>query len=140
MAPKEKTISSSINLAVRRPETGASLLARTLTEQMSGAPWIDRDIRMRFCIAYLSNCIDGHVERMVDPDLLRRLWNKPLSLGIRLLKRNPDSGIAMLVAMVMEELRERQQASQEEQVQFFEEMLLRFFPEAEELTAEGAVA
>jgi hypothetical protein len=134
MVHREKTISSSISLAVRRPESGAALLARTLTEQLNGAPWIDRDIRMRFCIAYLSNCIDAHIERTVDPHLLRRLRDKPLSLGIRLLKRNPDTGIAILVAMVMEELRDRQKAGHQERIEFFEEMLVRFFPEAEELS------
>ncbi|MBD3316472.1 MAG: hypothetical protein GF344_11850 [Chitinivibrionales bacterium] len=131
---KERTISNGISLAIRRPETGAALLACTLTEQMNGAPWINKDIRMRFCIAYLRNCIDGHIEKSVDESLLRRLMSKPLTFGIRLLKRNPDAGIAMLVAMVMEELRERQKASPEELVEFGDEMLLRFFPEAKDLT------
>ena len=57
------------------------------------------------------------------------MQNRPLSVGIRFLKRRPDEGIKALAAMVVEELRQRQGLCEEEVREFYDEVLGQLFPE-----------
>lgn len=123
-----KSIEHGINMAIRHPEAGVELLARTFAIYFQGAPWINGDLKMRFCILFLSNLLDGAVEKQVSGRTMEKLVKKSMSFGIRLMKRWPDEGLKMLVAMVMRELRCNQHFSELEQQYFCEEVITVFFP------------
>ncbi|MFP4164883.1 MAG: hypothetical protein ACLFVE_12945 [Chitinispirillaceae bacterium] len=130
MAAQENTIRQGISMAIRHPETGVELLARSFARHFQGAPWITPELKIRFCILFLSNLMDNAVEREIDPGLLRRVLRKSMWFGIRLLKRWPEEGLKMLVAVVMSELRQNQRYSESEMQQFYDEVIGVFFPEA----------
>jgi len=129
-----KTIERGINMAIRHPEAGVELLARTFARYFQGAPWINGDLKMRFCILFLSNLLDGSVEREVSAQTMEKLIKKTVSFGIRLMKRWPEEGLKMLVAMVMRELRCNQHCSELELQYFCEEVIAVFFPQEAQKT------
>ncbi|MDR0305436.1 MAG: hypothetical protein LBI42_01220 [Chitinispirillales bacterium] len=129
-----KTIEHGISMAIRHPEAGVELLARTFARHFQGAPWINGDLKMRFCILFLSNLLDGGVEREVSGRTLEKLVKKTVSFGIRLMKRWPDEGLKMLVAMIMRELKCNQHCSELEQQYFCEEVIAVFFPQEAQKT------
>ena len=117
-------------MAIRHPDSGINLLARTFARNFEGAPWISGELKLKFCILFLGNLIDGSVERDLDHQLVQKVLKKPMQFGIRLLKRSPDEGLRMLVALVMHELREEQRYSDSDFHKFYEEVIVTFFPEA----------
>ncbi|MCL2690017.1 MAG: hypothetical protein FWE57_09270 [Chitinispirillia bacterium] len=124
-----KSIEHGINMAIRHPEAGVELLARTFAIYFQGAPWINSNLKMKFCIMFLSNLLDGAVEKQVSVRTMEKLIKKSLSFGIRLMKRWPDEGLKMLIAMVMRELRCNQHCSELELRYFCEEVIAVFFPQ-----------
>jgi transposase len=60
--------------------------------------------------------------------LLERVVKKPMTFGIRYLKRNPQEGLKMLVAVLMRELRSKQNYSYLELHTFYNEVIAVFFP------------
>jgi len=133
-----KSIEHGINMAIRRPEAGVKLLARTFAIYFQGAPWINSNLKMKFCILFLSNLLDGAVEKQVSVHTMEKLIKKSLSFGIRLMKRWPDEGLKMLVAMIMRELRCNQRCSELELRYFCEEVIAVFFPQEAEKSVVSA--
>ena len=123
------TIGKSIRMAIRHPGQSHILLAKTLVQAMNGEKWIDRSIKKKFCLMLLNNHFDHAIEREADANLLKRVKNIPLVKGIRFLKRAPEEGLKVLVSLVSNELQNGQKLSQEEQVQFYGEILNDLFPE-----------
>jgi hypothetical protein len=130
------TIAQGIHLAIRKPQSGAELLAKTVAQCFNGAPWINTSIRMQFCILFLGNLIDNHVENDVDTSLLQRLKDKGLLFGIRLLKRNTSASLPILVALIMKELKAVQNFSYKEQMDFYQILERLFFPTPENQSSE----
>ncbi|MDR0308047.1 MAG: hypothetical protein LBI42_14575 [Chitinispirillales bacterium] len=132
---KSKSIERGINIAVKNPEAGVSCLARTFAQYFQGGPWVNRDLKLRFCILYLRNLLDRSVEKEIDSGLLERVIKKPIIFGIRILKRNPEEGLKILIAVVMRELRCKQNYSYLELHSFYEEVIAVFFPDEVEEAA-----
>ncbi len=123
------TIQTTIQIAVRHPESASALMAKTFAAHFDGAQWIDREMRLQFCILFLGNLIDSNIEESVGAALIDRLEARSLEFGMRMLKRNPDTGLKILIVLIMKELRTRQKFESEEQMSFYKEILARFFPE-----------
>lgn len=130
MPIQNNTIQQGISMAIRHPEAGVVLLARSFALHFQGAPWITPELKLKFCILFLSNLMDSEVEKEIDPELLKKVLKKTMHFGIRLLKRWPENGLKMLVAVVMSELRQNQRCSEPEMQQFYDEVIGVFFPEA----------
>lgn len=126
---QDVTIGKSIRMAIRHPSQSHILLAKTLAQAMNGEKWIDRRIKKKFCLMLLNNHLDHAIEREADEKLLRKVKNIPLVEGIRFLKRVPEEGLKVLVSLVSNELQNGQKLSQEEQVDFYREILTNLFPE-----------
>ena len=126
---RDVTVQKGVRIAVRRPSRAAVLFARTLTDLMDAEAWLDRTLKMRFCALFLHNMIDGSIEAEVDPELLHKLRTRPMTVGIRLFRRRPDQGLRLLVALVAGELRDYQHLPIEEQLEFYDEICHKFFPE-----------
>ena len=123
------TIEKSVEMAIRRPVQTHTLLAKTLAKVINGENWIDRTMKKRFCTLFVSNYIDHTIEREVDATLVERIRKIPLTHGMRLLKRAPEDGLKVLVAVVSKELQNHQKLTNGEQVAFYEEILSYLFPE-----------
>ncbi len=117
-------------MAIRHPEAGVVILARNFACNFQGAPWITAELKLKFCILFLSNLIDGGVEKQIEDRVLQKVLKKSMQFGIRLLKRWPEEGLKMLVAVVMSELRNNQRYDESELQSFYDEVLTVFFPEA----------
>ncbi|MDG5815666.1 hypothetical protein QA601_11285 [Chitinispirillales bacterium ANBcel5] len=126
----QESIAQGISMAIRHPESGVVLLARTFANSFKGAPWITREMKLKFCILFLGNIIDKNIEKSIDRDLAEKVLGKSIHFGIRLLKREPERGLRMLVALIMRELRERQKYSEDELQRFYDEVIVVFFPDA----------
>jgi len=126
---QEVTVGKSIRMAIRHPSQSHILLAKTLAQAMNGEKWINRRIKKKFCLMLLNNHLDHAIEREADEKLLRKVKNIPLVNGIRFLKRAPEEGLKVLVSLVSNELQNGQKLSQEEQVDFYREILTNLFPE-----------
>ena len=123
------TVEESVEMAVRRPSQSHLLLAKTLANHMNGKGWIDRDMKKKFCVLFVSNYIDHSIEKEINPKLLERVKNIPFTRALSLLKRNPNNGLKILVALVTRELELRQQLTHSEQCEFYDEIFGSFFPE-----------
>jgi hypothetical protein len=123
------TVEKGVEMAVRRPGKSHLLLAKTLANMMNGEGWIDRTMKKKFCALFISNYIDHAVEREVNPDILERVKAISFPRALRMLKRNPESGLKVLVVLVMQELKNRQMLNETEQCEFYEEIFGNFFPE-----------
>lgn len=119
----------SVGMAIHDPSRSYTLLAKTLASVVNSEDWIDRKMKKMFCVLFVSNLIDQNIENEVDVALLEKIKKIPFVSGIRLLKRNPDEGLKVLVALVTEELRNQQEFTHVEQFAFFNELFGRFFPE-----------
>jgi hypothetical protein len=127
------TISDGIRIAFRHPSHAAGLLAQTFSQLFDDAPWIDSNLKKRFCIALVSNFLESTIEERIGLRLIKKLRDKPITFGIRLLRRNPQKGLEILVALVLYELRLVQLFDNSEQGTFLTELLGRLFPEFEEV-------
>ena len=125
------TVRRGIRLAVQRPGEGAVLLAKTLSDVMSGQDWIDDSDKMKFCIMFVSNLIDRSIEKEIDEEfkaVKERVKRVPFTHGIKLLKKRPGIGLKILISIVMEEIRDRQKLSEGEQFEFYDQLASHFFP------------
>ncbi len=125
---KRISIEKSVKMAIRRPAQSHTLLAKTLAAVINGETWIDRKMKKKFCALLMCNLIDRSIEQEVDTSFLKKIKSIPLTSGIRLLKRTPEQGLKVLVALVSIELRNQQQLNENEQVAFFKELFDYFFP------------
>jgi hypothetical protein len=124
-----KNIRSSIQIAVRHPSSGSQLLAKTISDAFMEATWISRDLKIRFCIIYMKMIIGCELEQTIDDKLLEKVTRKSLPFGIRLLKRYPETGIFVLVKLIINELNQKQNFTLEQLVEFHSELLSHFFPD-----------
>lgn len=125
----KSSIQRSIQIAIRRPHTGVTLLANTFTKCIDATDGITKNLKIEFCLLFLNAILENTYPKKYT-DLSKRLKNRSIYLGIRLLKRYPHEGIKILVGLIMNELVENQQYSTDELVQFYNEVFFHFFPEA----------
>jgi hypothetical protein len=125
-------ISDGIRIAIRHPSHAAALLAQTFSQSFENAPWIDSSMKIRFCIMLVDNYLESTIEEHAGLRLIKKLREKPIEFGIRLLKRNPQQGLEVLVGLVLYELRLVQLFDDNEQRAFFTELLSQLFPEFKE--------
>ena len=117
-----------MRIAVRHPASGAAILASTLSKLIKDEDWINDEYKLKLCILFVENMIDGSVEKSIDPVILEKLKKKTFPEGLRLLKKRPREGLKYLLAIIMEELRHRQNFNEKDQNKFYEELLKNFFP------------
>jgi hypothetical protein len=126
--PRGVTVERGIEMAMRRPAMAASLLAETLSSRLNDANWVDAEMKAHFCLLFMGNLLDGSVEHGVPASLLKQSRKRPMVSALRLLKRRPETGLRILVCLVMEEIRDRQHFSREEQLAFYDTLFDNFFP------------
>lgn len=122
------SIENGFKIAIRHPGSGAAILAKTLSGLIRGEEWINDEYKLKLCIMFVENLIDGSIEKSVNRQLLEKLKQKSFTEGIKLLKRRPHEGMKYMLVIIMEELRHRQNFNEEQQYQFYEELLASFFP------------
>ncbi len=122
------SVSSGIRIAVRHPNAGELILANTLAEMLNKQEWLNDEFKLKFCIRFIDNLIDGGIERSVDPKIMEKLGKRSFPNGIKLLRKRPEEGMNYMVALVMRELRLRQGFDEKRQFVFYEELLANFFP------------
>ena len=122
------SVASGFKIAIRHPTSGATILAATLSNLMQEESWINEEYKLKLCIMFVENLIDGSIEKSIDRKLLERLRRKTFPEGIKLLKRKPHEGMKYMLTIIMEELRHRQNFNEKEQYRFYEELLRSFFP------------
>jgi hypothetical protein len=123
------SLQNAIGIAVRHPENSAELLAHTLQRALPRSAATRRRMELHFCILFLGNMLDGHIEREIDPALVEKVASLSFAATLRLLKRTPEEGLQVLVAITMQELRKRRGDTLEQQVEFYGELLGRIFPD-----------
>jgi hypothetical protein len=123
------TVENGFKIAVRHPERGAAIIARTLASTLIGEDWITDEFKLKFCIMFVDNLIDGNVEKNIDRKLLDKIKNRPFLEGIRLMKHRPREGMKFMLVLIMDELRNHQGFSEKEQFVFYENLLSSFFPD-----------
>lgn len=123
------TVESGFKIAVRHPYAGAEILAKTLAKALVDQDWITEEFKLKFCIMFVDNLIDGNIEKNINRKFLDKIKQKPFTEGIRLMKKRPDQGMKFMLVIIMEELRHRQGFTEKEQFTFYDELLTCFFPE-----------
>lgn len=126
---KNISIEHSLEMAIRRPSQSSRLLAVTLAKVINNEKWINRSMKKKFCFFFVSNLVDQNIEKQIDKKLLQKIKKRPLTSGIRLLKRNQEEGLKVLVVLVTEELKNQQKLTHSEQYEFYDEILNHFFPD-----------
>jgi hypothetical protein len=96
---------------------------------MKSENWITDELKLKFCILFVENLIDGSIEKNIDRNILEKVKKKTFPHALRLMKKRPRLGMHFMLAIIMEELRCRQGFSEEAQFAFYEELLSNFFPE-----------
>ena len=125
------TIGESVELAIRHPQTASQLLARSFAELIRMQHWMDTATITRFFILFMNNLLDKSIEGSVDAALYAKVRTLPFTTGIKLLERSPEAGLKVLVTIVMEELRDKQQLPLHEQISFFNQLFELVFPEVD---------
>ena len=123
------SVKSGLKIAVTHPKHGAAILASAIASAIGSEKWITRDLKLKFCILFIENLIDGSIEKNISRKILTKVQDASFHDGIRLMKRYPEEGMKYLVALIMEELKIKQGFNEEAQVAFYEELLSSFFPE-----------
>lgn len=123
------SVKNSFKIAVRHPGAGAELLAKTIADILIGEDWITDEFKLKFCIMFVDNLIDQHIEKSVDRKILEKVKKLPFTEGLKLMKHRPEQGMKFMLAIIMEELRNHQGFSEKEQFLFYEKLLSSFFPE-----------
>ncbi|MBD3418890.1 MAG: hypothetical protein GF398_02110 [Chitinivibrionales bacterium] len=125
------SITRGISIAVRHPQIGAELLARSYAHKLNQAPWFDRKMKIELSLLVLGSCLGGRTEPKVGKRLFKRVKKRPLEFGIRYLKRDSYHGLRMLAALLMDELRNNQHLSNSEIVEFSRILIREFLPDIE---------
>jgi len=126
---KSLTVKDGIKIAVTHPSKGAAILARTVASELEKESWLNDEFKLKFCIMFVDNLIDGSVEKSIDPKILKKIRTRSFTYGLKLLRKRPAEGMKYMLAIIMEELRHRQGFSSEDQFLFYESLLKSFFPE-----------
>lgn len=122
-------IKNSIKIAVRHPWSGTQLLASTISGEFNKAPWINRELKLKFCFLFMKNLLEERPESKPNPALVNKIGKRSLCAGIRLLKRYPEKGLHVLVSLVLTELKSTQKFTQIQIIEFYHELLNDLFPE-----------
>ena len=122
------SVENGFKIAIRHPNSGAGILAETLSKLIQDEDWINDEYKLKLCILFVENLIDGSVEKSIDRRFLDRIKKKTFADGIKILKKRPGEGLKYMIVIIMEELRHRQNFTEEQQYQFYEELLAGFFP------------
>ena len=125
---REVSIGNGFKIAVRHPTSGAAVLASTLSKVIENETWINDEYKLKLCILFVENLIDGSVEKSIDRGILEKLKKKTFPEGIKLLRKRPNEGLKYMLVIIMEELRHRQNFNEEAQYKFYDELLKSFFP------------
>ena len=128
MAEKGVSVESGFKIAVMHPKAGARILAETLATLMTGEEWVTDEMKLKFCILFVENLIDGSIEKSIDRTILEKIKKKPFAEGMKIMKRRPEMGMRYMLSIIMEELRHRQSFSEKEQFEFYDKLLVCFFP------------
>ena len=122
------SVENGFKIAIRHPTSGAAILAKTISKLIKEEGWINEEFKLKFCIMFVDNLIDGSIEKSIDRKLLDNIKKKSFAEGAKILKRWPTEGMKYMLVMIMEELRNRQNFNEAQQYQFYEELLANFFP------------
>ena len=125
---REVSIENGFKIAVKHPSSGAAVLASTLSKVIQNETWINDEYKLKLCILFVENLIDGSVEKSIDRAILKKLKRKTFPEGVKLLRKRPDEGLKYMLVIIMEELRHHQNFNEEAQYKFYEELLKSFFP------------
>ena len=123
------SVKNGFKIAVRHPSAGASILANTIAKILIGEDWITDELKLKFCIMFVDNLIDQHIEKSIDRKILDKIKKLPFTEGLKLMKHRPEQGMKFMLVIIMEELRNRQGFTEKEQFVFYENLLAGFFPE-----------
>ena len=123
------SVKNGFKIAVRHPNAGAAILAKTIANILIGEDWITDELKLKFCIMFVDNLIDQHIEKSIDRKLLEKIKKLPFTEGLKLMKHRPEEGMKFMLVMIMEELRNHQGFTEKEQFVFYENLLAGFFPE-----------
>lgn len=132
MSNNKISVEKSVEIGIRHPAEGHTLLAKTLSGVMNSEQWINDEMKQQFCSMFLSNTIDHAIDREVDQDLLEKVKKISFIRGIRLLKRTPEAGLKVLVSLVTQEIENTQKLSVIERSEFYDEILFNLFPKFQE--------
>jgi len=122
------TVKDGIKIAVTHPARGAAILGRTIAEQLEKENWLNDEYKLRFCILFVDNLIDGSVEDSINPSLLQKIKKRSFVDGLKLLRKRPEEGMKYMLVIIMEELKNKQGFSSEDQFAFYDSLLKSFFP------------
>jgi hypothetical protein len=122
------SVENGFKIAIRHPTSGAAILAKTISRLIKEEGWINEEFKLKFCIMFVDNLIDGNIEKSINRSLLEKIKKKSFAEGATFLKRWPAEGMKYMLVIIMEELRHRQNFNEEQQYQFYEELLASFFP------------
>ena len=121
------SVENGFKIAIRHPGSGAAILAKTLSKLIQEEDWINDDYKLKLCIMFVDNLIDGSIEKSIDRVILEKIKKKSFAEGIKVLKKRPDEGLKYMLVIIMEELRHCQNFNEEQQYHFYEELLSNFF-------------
>jgi len=117
------SVRDGFQIAIRHPRSGSAILAKTFSKLLKKEDWISEQFKLKLCIMFVENLIDGSIEKSINRDFFKRLKQKTFTEGIKLL----DEGMKYLVVIVMEELRLNQNFNDKQQYEFYEVLLNSFF-------------
>ena len=124
------SVDTGIRLATRHTDRCADLLVAHIYPLLDNAPWFTPEWRLKFCAYFLQNMVDQSIEAEVDAQIMLRIQRLRLSRAIRLLGNSPGTGTRVLVAILSQHLRQKQNFSTEQQYRFYETLFGQFFPES----------
>ncbi len=129
--PKQNlSVENGLRIAAKRPSQCAVLMAKYLYPLLTQEAWFNKELRIKFCLYFLRNLCDMSIEKEVDKALMARVKSMQLKAGLSLLKKHPQEGVKVLVAVIANNLREEQKLSITEQQVFYNELFGKFFPES----------
>lgn len=127
MTPNSKSIQRSIQIGIKRPILGITLLANNFAKCIEDTS-ITKDLKVRLCLLLLQKIIDKTYANHNNTVLSSRLQNRSIYFGIRLLKRYPKQGLDVLSNLIIYELVNNQNCSQDELLLFYNKVFYRLFP------------
>ena len=122
------SIKNGMRILVRHPQSGIALFAKTLAENLDSIEWMNDEYKLRLCIMFVENLIDGSIENNVDPKIIKKIVDKPFTYGIKILNQRPREGMKYIVAIIMLEIREKQHWGLDDQFKFYDELRSNLFP------------
>lgn len=102
------------------------MLAKTFARCIDNSTFLTKELKIEFCAILLSAIVDSSYQPKTT-DLTKKLKNKSVHSGIKLLKRYPRKGIEVLVDLIMFELIYNQNYTQDDLFQFYSEIFSCFF-------------